>query len=122
MNDELIILGDDQDGKIVLIQFVDGKKYKLQHPSVRVYLQWKQDCVDMKTQKLNMVSLLDKCFEHCVFPEGHDYKPSLDNIPPKYAGAWEVLLYRFLEGKLEYNISESERTGANGKTNPQKSK
>ena len=100
---EIPILEDLEDGKYVTIQFVDGKKYKLQHPGVRSYLNWKEKAGRTSIEKKTGGStyLLDEAFKYCVFPIEHDFKPNLDNLSPKIAGVWEVLLVRFLEGQLE---------------------
>ena len=94
-----VILSAERDGQIIYIEFIDGKRYKLQHPGNRAYLQWQQETFDLE-DGLDTISFLDKAFDHCVIPEGHDFKPTIDNVKPKELGVWQKLLRMFLRGEV----------------------
>ena len=95
-----VILSSEQDGKIIRIQFIDGKNYKLQHPGNRTYLEWQQETFDLQ-EGLDTISFLDKVFEHCVIPDGHDFKPTIDDVKPAELEVWQRLLRRFLRGDID---------------------
>jgi hypothetical protein len=98
--DEPEVYQASPDGDVVLMIFIDGLSYKLQHPGVETFLRWRDDSMDLREGKLNTRNVLKNAFEHCVFPEGHNYKPSLANLRPKYLEAWDTVLTRFLKGTL----------------------
>ena len=99
-----VILSSEQDGRIIHIQFIDGKKYKLQHPGNRTYMEWQQESFDMESG-LNTVGFMDNAFEHCVIPDGHDFKPTIDNVKPAELEVWQKLLRRFLRGGITVSAS-----------------
>ena len=75
---------------------VNQKRYKLQHPGNREVLKLYARCTEMKTGMLNMEKYMDFCFENVVFPEGHSFKPTIDNLPPKEFEEWFTILPRYL--------------------------
>lgn len=96
----ITILSDEQDGKIVLIKFVDGKKYKLQHPGVRTYYRWKEEAIRIGSGKMSFSYIFEQALKHCVFAEDHNFKPDMDNLSPRNAGLWDEILRQFLDGTL----------------------
>lgn len=90
----------DDDGKIAKITFVDGRKYQLQHPGNRKALQWKQNSMQIGSS-MRFDELLDKFFQFCVIPLGHEFQPNLDNINPRHTEVWLQLCNRFLSWDLE---------------------
>lgn len=105
-----VILSSEQDGKIINIQFIDGRKYKLQHPGNRTYMEWQNETFDME-RGLDTVNFFDKAFEHCVIPDGHDFKPTIDNVKPAELEVWQKLLRRFLRGDVAVPAA-AEKDGA----------
>lgn len=103
-----VILSSEQDGKIINIQFIDGRKYKLQHPGNRTYLEWQQETFDLQ-EGLDTISFLDKAFEHCVIPDGHDFKPTIDDVKPAELEVWQKLLRRFLRGDIDVPAGTQEK-------------
>ncbi len=108
------------DGKVVHIRFIDGKNYKLQHPGNRTYLQWQEEYITLTG--ISQEKFLDLAFEHCVIPEGHAGKPTIDSVNPSELGVWGKLLRRFLEGDLNSLVAGPEEgtakkgdTGSSGK-------
>lgn len=81
-----------------LIEYIElnEKKYKLQHPGNREVLKLRAQCVNPKTGLAELEPLMDFCFEHVVIPEGHSFKPTIDNIPPREFEQWTEILPRFL--------------------------
>jgi len=82
---------------------VNGERYKLTHPGMRMHNRWKNDATEMnaetKRSSFNMEKYLDLAFENCVEPVGHNFQPDQDNlITPKDQEAWALLLPRFLRG------------------------
>lgn len=111
-----VIISSERDGQIVHIEFVDGRKYKLQHPGNRTYLEWQQETFDME-KGLDTISFLDNAFEHCVIPDGHDFKPSIDNVKPAELEVWQKLLRRFLRGDIAVSdrAQKAETKGSSAK-------
>lgn len=105
-----IIVKEEQDGKIVFIEFVDGKMYKLQHPGNRIKLQWEKEYCN-PVSGIDQEMFLDKAFEHCVIPEGHDFKPSIDDLKPKALEVWQRTLRRFLNGDFETLLAGTDESG-----------
>lgn len=103
--DTPLLLKSEMDGLILEIIFVDGRKYKLQHPGNRIAMRWQEECFNLTKGKISQEKLIDKCFEHCVFPIEHNFKPTLDNIKPIERGVWVSMLTRFLDGNLESSFS-----------------
>lgn len=97
---EPILLSVDDDLGVAIIHFVDGRKYKLQHPGNRKALQWRQKSVSL-TDGITQDTLLDNFFQFCVIPEGHDIQPNLDKIRPNEVEVWLRICNRFLRGELE---------------------
>lgn len=106
-----IIIDEDQDGKIVIIEFVDGRIYKLQHPGNRIKLRWEKEYYN-PVSGIDQEMFLDKAFEHCVIPEGHDFKPSIDNQKSKELEVWQRTLRRFLNGDLETMLAGRKESGS----------
>ena len=80
---------------------VSGKKYTLQHPGNRAWLTLKQEVFKVSSDQMDVVKLLDYCFENVVFPENGD-KLSLDKVPlNELEQVWQVVLPTFLMGELE---------------------
>lgn len=102
-----------EDGKVVFIRFVDGKNYKLQHPGNRVYLQWQNEFLSL-TEGMSQEKFFDLAFEHCVMPEGHEFKPDIDSVTPYELGVWGKLLRRFLGGDLDSLVAGSEKAADKG--------
>lgn len=101
INDKTItILSEENDGQIIRVEFVDGRKYKLQHPGNRTYKNWSDQSLKLNKGIVSTIYLLEQGFKHCVFPEGHDFKPTVDGVSHKHLGVWESLLFRFLDGSL----------------------
>jgi len=91
---------------------VDGNRYKLQHPGNRAVLKLQSEAYNLKTGLTNMEAMLDYCFENVVIPEGHGFRPTIDNIKPKEFQTWTEILPGFLRGLDlgEYEISEDAAT------------
>lgn len=80
---------------------VSGKKFKLQHPGNREWIKLQSTLYDPVKGSIDMEKLLDYCFEHVVLPE-EGRKLDLDSIPlSDLTEVWQVILPRFLTGKLE---------------------
>ncbi|EMY78966.1 hypothetical protein LEP1GSC060_0777 [Leptospira weilii serovar Ranarum str. ICFT] len=90
----------DDDARVAQIHFVDGRKYKLQHPGNRKALRWRQESISL-TEGLNQDKLLDKFFKFCVSSVGHSFEPTLDTIEPNHVEVWLRLANRFLKWELE---------------------
>jgi hypothetical protein len=95
-----------ENGKVIIIKFGDGLRYRLQHPGNRDYLQWQKEHYSM-TAGFDQEAMLDKFFEYCVIPEDHDKKPELDNILPTEVTAWSTLMHKFLSGDVQLVIEKS---------------
>lgn len=101
ISDENIkVLSDEDEGMKIKIEFIDGKDYLLVHPGNRTHADWIKNAFKANTGEINATYLADQFFEHCVSPIGHNFRPTLDNLSPKKAGIWSVILSRFLEGKF----------------------
>lgn len=111
-----IITGEEQDGKIIHIKFVDGNNYILQHPGNRTKLRWEKDCYTLTG--MDHEKFLDLAMEHCVFPNGHDSKPSIDSVKPKEMEVWQRLLRRFLDGDIEEMVARSAEGTNSGRNLP----
>jgi hypothetical protein len=83
------------------ITFIDGLDYRLIHPGNRKAMEWKSFSV---MEKINHEELLDKSFEFCVEPIGHNHKPQIDKLHPRELEVWILLITRFLSGKLEQEV------------------
>lgn len=105
---EVVVLEYHDDGKVILIRFVDGKKYKLQHPGNRTYLEWQKEFFSL-TEGIDQAKFLDKAFEYCVIPEGHESRPTVDDVKPAELGVWSTLLRRFCDGKLHAMVERPEK-------------
>ncbi|WP_244939864.1 LIC_12613 family protein [Leptospira adleri] len=90
----------DDDAKVAQIHFIDGRRYKLQHPGNRKALRWRQESISL-TEGLNQDKLLDKFFKFCVKGVGHGFEPTLDTIEPNHVEVWLHLANRFLKWELE---------------------
>jgi hypothetical protein len=90
----------NENGMIAYVRFIDGKKYKLQHPGNRIWLDWQKDFFSI-TDGIDQAKFIEKAFEYCVIPDGHDFHPTIDNVKPKELGVWQRLLRRFLDGSLD---------------------
>ncbi|EQA54584.1 hypothetical protein LEP1GSC052_1983 [Leptospira kmetyi serovar Malaysia str. Bejo-Iso9] len=90
----------DDDAKVAQIHFVDGRRYKLQHPGNRKALRWRQESISL-TEGLNQDKLMDKFFKFCVRPMGHSFEPTLDIIEPNHVEVWLNVANRFLKWELE---------------------
>jgi hypothetical protein len=92
---------------------VNGKRYKLQHPGNREVLKLRSRCTDTRTGSTDLEKMMDYCFEHVVIPEGHGFKPTLDNLHPKEFENWLTILPRFLRlGDLgKFGLSEQDAQG-----------
>ncbi|MBM9501598.1 hypothetical protein JWG44_15195 [Leptospira sp. 201903071] len=90
----------DDDAKVAQIHFVDGRRYKLQHPGNRKALRWRQESISL-TEGLNQDKLLDKFFKFCVKGVGHSFEPTLDAIEPNHVEVWLQIANRFLKWELE---------------------
>ena len=92
---------------------VGGKEYKLTHPGMRFVNRWKRECTDIKDGKalFDMEKYIDFCFENCVMPEGHTFRPKQDDIfDPIEGEEWSAVLPRFLRGDaLEDFIPKAEK-------------
>jgi hypothetical protein len=103
-----IIISSERDGQIVTIEFVDGRKYRLQHPGNRTYMEWQNQSFDLE-KGLDTITFMDNAFEYCVIPEGHDFRPTIDNVKPAELEVWQKLLRRFLRGDLDSVPEAGER-------------
>ncbi|RHX87304.1 LIC_12613 family protein [Leptospira stimsonii] len=97
---EPILESVDDDAKVAQIHFIDGRRYKLQHPGNRKALRWRQESISL-TEGLNQDKLLDKFFKFCVKGVGHSFEPTLDAIEPNHVEVWLHLANRFLKWELE---------------------
>ncbi len=77
---------------------VNEKKYKLQHPGNRVVMRLQAESVNVRTGVTNLEAMMDYCFEYVVIPEGHTFRPTVDNVHPKEFEQWVAILPRFLRG------------------------
>lgn len=98
---EISVISSERDGLIVTVEFPDGRRYKLQHPGNRTWLEWRQAAVNLQTGAVDMIPLLDKGFEFCVVPIKHDFHPTIDTVKPAELEVWQILLLRFFGGELE---------------------
>jgi len=98
-----IVLSSERDGRIIHIEFIDGRKYKLQHPGNRTYLEWQEEMYNFSESKIDTITFLTNAFEHCVIPEGHDFKPAIDNdgVTPHELEVWQKVLRQFLRGEID---------------------
>jgi len=80
---------------------VNEKKYTLQHPGNREWLKLKQEIIIVhasQTVSVDVVKMLDYCFEHVVFPD-EGPKLDLDNIDIKeIEEVWSPVLQQFFKG------------------------
>jgi hypothetical protein len=90
---------------------VNGKLYKLQHPGNRAWLKLKQSLVNITTKEFDFEKLLDYAFENCVFPDGHTFEPTIDNISLSESEVWEVILPNFFRGKVDNKFKPKNKTG-----------
>lgn len=112
-----VITGEDMDGKIIHVKFIDGKRYKLQHPGNRVKMRWEKEVFN-PTTGIDIEKFMDLAFEHCVIPEGHGDKPSIDTVKPKDLEVWQRLLRRFLDGDLEAAVGGAAEGAEPGRSVP----
>jgi len=83
---------------------VNGKLYELQHPGAREWLKLKQEVFALGTgghMSIDIVKLLDYCFEHVVFPsEGPKLSVDTDSMEfiEEVEEVWSVVLPQFLRG------------------------
>jgi len=105
-----IVTGESMNGKMLHIDMIDGRKYKLLHPGNRTKLAWEKECINIASG-IDREKHLDYSFEHCVIPDGHDFKPTVDNVTPKELEVWEKLLRRFLDGDIQYETAGPEEPG-----------
>jgi len=103
---DIKILSSECDGEYVVIEFLDGLKYKLQHPGNETVMLWKEENINLIKGRMNTVNLLKKQFQHCVLPEGHGKAPTIDNVKG-FLGAWQDLLNRFLAWEFATAIPKS---------------
>jgi D-aminopeptidase len=104
----------------ILIDYaeVNGKRYKLQHPGNREVLKLRARCTDTRTGSTDLEKMMDYCFEHVVIPDGHGFKPTVDNLHPREFENWIVLLPGFLRhgdlGKFGSAEKGAEKGGEEG--------
>lgn len=116
MKTNITIIGIENDGKVVIIEFVDGRKYRLQHPGNRTHLQWQKEYFSV-TEGFDQAKFLDNAFEYCVIPEGHEFRPTIDNIKPKELEVWGRMLRRFFVGDIDSMVAPNrQRSGGSGDT------
>ncbi len=77
---------------------VSELRYRLQHPGTREWVKLQQTIMNMQTRTVDLVALMDYCFEHVVHPHGHDFQPNLDEISPAEAEVWGKIFLPFLRG------------------------
>ena len=106
-----IVTGEEQNGKILHITFVDGNKYKLVHPGNRTKLSWEKETMNVATG-IDRELYLDYAFQNCVISVGHEFQPSIDNVTPHELEVWEKLLRRFLNGDIQHDVAASDDAGA----------
>ena|SRR5271157_5152098 len=91
-----------------------GKKYKLQHPGNREWLQLQQSMLVYSTDgkaHLDIVPLLDYFFEHVCIPlEEGAPKLSIDTISLEDLEVWSSLAPTFLAGKYKLPKQDSIQT------------
>jgi hypothetical protein len=92
------------------ITFVDGRDYELQHPGIRVNMEWQKENFNI-TEGFDNAAMLDNFFEHCVYPIGHGNKPDLDSITPAEATAWSKVMHKFLSGDLQTIVDMAASSG-----------
>ena len=100
------VLSSENDGRVVVIRFIDGKNYRLQHPGNRTYLEWQKEFFSL-TEGVDQAKFLDKAFEYCVIPENHSFKPTVDTVKPKDLGVWGRVLRRFFDGDVDPPVAKS---------------
>ena len=79
---------------------INGKIYKLQHPGNREWLKIKESMYSVQKDHLEMIPMLDYCFEHVVFPDKGE-KITLDDCNIEELEVWQTILPSFLRGQLE---------------------
>jgi len=79
---------------------INGKAYKLQHPGNREWLKIKETMYSVTKDHLEVIPMLDYCFEHVVFPEVGE-NLTIDNCDIDDLEVWQELLPSFLRGQLE---------------------
>ena len=93
---------------------VNGRLYELQHPGNREWLKLKQKIIKVTQEgivTIDLVPMLDYCFEHVVFPvEGN--KLNIDTMDiDEIEEVWSRVLQVFLKGKPlaeSYSTDEGE--------------
>lgn len=105
-----VIKGVEMDGKVVYVEFIDGRTYKLQHPGNRMKMRWEKECFN-PIHGLDLEQFMDRAFEHCVIPEGHNFHPTVDEVEPRELEVWIRLIRRFLDGDLDIILGKGEASG-----------
>ncbi len=81
---------------------VNNKKYKLQHPGNREWLNVKKTILKVQSDQIDMIPLLDYFFEYCCFPEDGSEKLTVDNCDlAELEEVWSIIALKFLRGSLE---------------------
>lgn len=99
------VLHVEDRGQMVKVIGPDGKKYSLQHPGVDVAENWQSESIGLSG--IDSTTLLENFFDHVVIPEGHKFKPAIENITPFQLEAWRSHAREFLGGTLVYPGDES---------------
>jgi hypothetical protein len=102
---------------------VNGKIYTLQHPGNREWLKLKQEIIQVhanKTVGVDIVKMLDYCFEHVVFPaEGPKLNLDIVDIN-EIEEVWSPVLQQFFKGQslLESYTSSQGSAGEQESSKP----
>lgn len=97
---EPIVLEGDDDGTECVVLMPDGLKYRLQHPGYGMARKWQDAAIDVHKGGIDQTKTLKVFLEACVTPEGHNHRPTLDNLTPRTGPHWELVCTRFLRGTL----------------------
>ena len=120
------IYRDGEEITLVANLELGGRKYKLQHPGVAKWLEWKgkmftilHDGKKIHT-KQDTTAILILFLEHCVICVSEpEFKLTIDNMHIGNAEAWDEISLTFLTGKYqEKPIGSDNGSGGNNPVGP----
>ena len=103
-----VVLNEKQQGRVVEIHFIDGRKYRLQHPGNRQNMRMVKD--SLGDGQFDLVAFMDACFSfrcsnqrYLLEPLDGGHRPDLDNTTAAECDAWQAIFDALLAGTLEMN-------------------